>query len=87
MYVNQEFGMLCASGHAQAAFIEQDFDERRRLYQSLQSIRLPCLDPIIREGNAQGGKFTSDWNVALSAAETSQLDALVTTFNLLAILP
>ncbi len=84
LYVNQAFGMLCAYGHAQSIFMAQPFDERRRLLQSLQAMRLPCLDPVIAEGNTTGGNFKSNWNVALSAGETSMLDALVTAFNLLA---
>jgi hypothetical protein len=84
LYVNQAFAMLCAYGHAQSIFSEQPFDERRRLYQALQSIRLPCLDPIISEGNVNNGKFHSTWNIVLTPPEISTLDALVTMFNLLA---
>jgi hypothetical protein len=83
-YVNPAFAMLCAYGHAQNIFAAQPFDERRRLYQSLQSIRLPCLDPIIREGNVTNGCFTSYWDLTLLPGEISMLDALVTAFNLLA---
>jgi hypothetical protein len=84
LYVNPAFAMLCAYGHAQHIFAAQSFDERRRLYQALQSVRLPCLDPLISEGNVTGGKFTTTWNLKLSAGEISILDALVTAFNLLA---
>jgi hypothetical protein len=84
LYVNPAFGMLCAYGHAQNVFAAQEFDERRRLYQTLQSIRLPCLDPIIAEGNVTDGNFQTWWNISLSDGETSMLDAVVTIFNLLA---
>lgn len=83
-YVNPSFAMLCAYGHAQNIFTAQPFDEKRRLYQALQSIRLPCLDPIIAEGNVTHGNFHSNWNITLIPGETSMLDALVTNFNLLA---
>jgi len=83
LYVNPAFGMLCAYGHAQAVFFARRFDERRRLLQSLQSLRLPCLDPIIAEANATGGRFHSNWQIEISNNEMSQLDALVTAFMLL----
>jgi hypothetical protein len=82
-YVNPAFALLCAYGHAHRIFTPQAFDERRRLYQALQSIRLPALDPIIAEGNSKNGIFSTNWNITLSAGEVSMLDALVTTFNLL----
>ncbi|MFZ1920203.1 MAG: hypothetical protein WAU57_01080, partial [Xanthobacteraceae bacterium] len=84
MYVNQAFGMLCAYGHAQKIFLAQSFDERRRLLQSLQAMRLPCLDPLIAEGNVTNGQFRTAWSLTLSPGEISMLDALVTAFNLLA---
>jgi hypothetical protein len=83
IYVNPAFGMLCAYAHAQHVFSARPFDERRRLLQSLQSLRLPCLDPIISEGNATNGNFRSKWEIEISDGEMSQLDALVTSFVLL----
>jgi hypothetical protein len=47
LYVNPAFGMLCAYGHAQHVFLAPPFDEKRRFYQTLQSLRLPCLDPLL----------------------------------------
>jgi hypothetical protein len=82
LYINPAFSMLCAYGHAQNIFFARPFDERRRFYQSLQSVRLPCLDPIISEGNVSNGNFTSCWNINVSDAEMSILDALVSLFGI-----
>jgi hypothetical protein len=82
LYINPAFGMLCAYGHAQAVFFARPFDEQRRFFQSFQSLRLPCLDPIIREWQVARA-FHSWWNIEISDGEMSQLDGLVTTFSLL----
>lgn len=83
LYINPSFGMLCAYGHARHIFFVRAFDDRRRFYQSLQSLRLPCLDPIIAEGNVTNGKFVSNWTIDISQGEMSQLDGLVTSFAIL----
>jgi hypothetical protein len=83
LYLNPAFGMLCAYGHTQHVFFARPFDERRRFYQSLQSLRLPCLDYIIAEANKQNGNLTSTWELTLSDAEMSMLDVLVSSFVLL----
>src|ERR1700680_907941 len=70
-------------GSCTGRILRASFDERRRLLQSLQSLRLPCLDPIIAEANATGGRFHSNWQIEISNNEMSQLDALVTAFMLL----
>jgi hypothetical protein len=75
--------MLCAYGHAQQIFYARPFDERRRIFQALQGVRLPSLDQLIAEGNKTSGDFVTEWRIELSDAELSLLDTLVSLFALL----
>lgn len=83
LYINPQFALLCAYGHARSVFLPDRFDEKRRFYQSFQNVVLPSLAPIIAEGNASNGVFKSTWKITLSDSEKSYLDLLVSSFVLL----
>jgi hypothetical protein len=80
-YLNPAFGLLCAYGLSQTVFEYPEFDQRRRFYQSLEGISLPCLNPVIAEGIATKGNFTSTWDLSgtITDPEIAYLDILVTT--------
>jgi hypothetical protein len=82
-YLNQQFGLFSALAFSQNLFTLPGFDQQRRLFQSLQSAKLPCLSPIIAEGNANDGKFTSNWNISISDNEMAYLDLMITMFVIL----
>jgi hypothetical protein len=79
-YLNPAFGLLCAYGLSQTVFEYPEFDQRRRFYQALEGISLPCLSPILAEGIATKGNFTSTWDLSqtISDSEIAYLDMLVT---------
>ncbi len=81
-YLNPNFGMLCAYGHAQEVFFATTFDAKRRLLHSLHSARLPCLDQVIAEANKLRTLVTQ-WDLVLSDDELSYLDSLVVEFEAL----
>jgi hypothetical protein len=82
-YLNPQFGLLCAHSFSQKVFQLPGFDQQRRLFQSWQSAKLPCLSPIIAEGNANGGNFTSNWEISISDNEMAYLDLMITMFVIL----
>jgi hypothetical protein len=82
-YLNPQFGLFCAHAFSQSVFTLPGFDQQRRLFQSLQSAKLPCLSPLIAEGNVNNGSFTSNWNIAISDNEMAYLDLMITMFVVL----
>jgi hypothetical protein len=83
LYVNPSFAIFAAYDGIAHAFYAQDFDERRRLFRSLQQLSLPCIDPIIAEGNATDGKFTTVWQLDPNHPDLAYLDVLVSYFEAL----
>ena len=82
-YINPSFAIYAAYDGIPHAFYAHDFDEQRRILRSLRDLSLPCLAPILAEGNETDGNFVTTWDLDPDHSDMAYLDILVSYFEAL----
>lgn len=80
---NGIFAVFCASSVINNDFSGLTWDMKRRLYNFLQSVRLPCLQPYITDISIGASRSSDTYDVTLSDAEIALIDVLVLIYELL----
>lgn len=83
LYINPMLAMRAACSVIGHPFDKRAFDERRRHYRMVGSLRLPSLAPLIAEANANDGVLSSDFSFDLAMDERHRLNGLINYFTVL----